>query len=201
MIRPIVIYGDPVLRVKCKPVTEITDEIHTLFQDMLETMRDARGLGIAAPQVGVPIQMAIVDISHDPECVSYFRIDGEDVAVENYMPLVFFNPKIDLGKDKQTGEEGCLSIPHLREKVRRADGVKVTYMTIEGKTQTLESDGLLSRALQHEIDHLNGILFIDRLSAAAKIGMRRKMKRLMEEWEDDRRAGRKIGGEPEEDEI
>jgi peptide deformylase len=90
-----------------------------------------------------------------------------------------------LGKDKAIGEEGCLSIPDLRNEVRRAAEVKVTYQTLDGQTVTMEADGLLARAFQHEIDHLNGILFIDRLSAAAKLGVRRKLKRLMVEWEED----------------
>lgn len=198
MIRPIVIYGDPVLRTKCKPVEAITEEHRTLVEDMLETMRDAHGVGLAAPQIGLPIQLAVIDVSHDPECISYLRLNGEDVPMSEVMPLVFFNPKLELGKDKEVGDEGCLSIPNLREKVRRSYDVRVTYTTLDGKTAVVESDGLLARALQHEIDHLNGILFIDRMSAAGKVGMQRRLKRLMLDWEDDRRAGRRIGGEPSE---
>lgn len=185
MILPIVLYGEPVLRVKCKPVTTVTEEVRALVQDMLETMHEAKGVGLAAPQVGVPIQLAVIDVSHDLECVSYVRVDDTDVVLTDIMPLIFINPKLELGKDKEMGEEGCLSIPDYREKVKRSAGVKVIYETLDGKTQTLEADGLLARALQHEIDHLNGILFIDRLSAVAKVGMKRKIKRLMEEWEED----------------
>lgn len=185
MILPIVIYGDPVLRVKCKPITEVTEEIRKLSQDMIETMHNARGVGLAAPQIGIALQLAVIEVPPDDESVTYVRINGEDTPLAEAMPLIFLNPKLDHGKEKVMGEEGCLSIPDLRSEVRRSAGVKVEYQTLEGETKTIEADGLLARALQHEIDHLNGILFIDRLSAAAKLGVRRKLKRLMVEWEED----------------
>jgi len=192
MILPIVLLGDPVLRVKCKPVLEVTDEIRTLVQDMLETMRDAHGVGLAAPQIGRDIQLAVIDVSHDPECVSYVKLNEQDVTLADVMPLVILNPKMELHKDKVYGEEGCLSIPYIRNEVRRAAGVKVSYTTLEGQTCTIESDGLLSRALQHEIDHLNGILFIDRISAAAKISMKRKLRNAKLDWADDIAAGKSL---------
>jgi peptide deformylase len=185
MILPIVIYGDSVLRVKCKPVTDVTDEVRQLAQDMIETMHHARGVGLAAPQVGIPLQLAVIEVPADEESVTYLKVNGEDTPMAEAMPVIFLNPKIELGKDKAIGEEGCLSIPDLRNEVRRAAEVKVTYQTLDGQTVTMEADGLLARAFQHEIDHLNGILFIDRLSAAAKLGVRRKLKRLMVEWEED----------------
>ncbi|WP_009957923.1 peptide deformylase [Verrucomicrobium spinosum] len=185
MILPIVIYGDPVLRVKCKPITEVTEEIRKLSQDMIETMHNARGVGLAAPQVGIALQLAVIEVPPDDESVTYVRLNGEDTPLAEAMPLIFLNPKLDHGKEKAMGEEGCLSIPDLRSEVRRSAGVKVEYQTLDGETRTIEADGLLARALQHEIDHLNGILFIDRLSAAAKLGVRRKLKRLMLEWEED----------------
>ena len=185
MILPIVIYGDPVLRVKCKPITEVTEEIRKLSQDMIETMHNARGVGLAAPQIGIALQLAVIEVPPDDESVTYVRINGEDTPLAEAMPLIFLNPKLDHGKEKVMGEEGCLSIPDLRSEVRRSAGVKVEYQTLDGETKTIEADGLLARALQHEIDHLNGILFIDRLSAAAKLGVRRKLKRLMVEWEED----------------
>ena len=185
MILPIVRYNDPVLRAKGKEVKEITDEHRALAKDMLETMRAAHGVGLAAQQIGVALQMAVIDVSHDPTCVSYCRVNGEDKPVTEIMPLVFVNPKLELGKEKETNEEGCLSFPDLRENIRRASDVKATFTTLDGQTMILETDGLLGRALQHETDHLHGILFIDRLSAAAKIGLKRKLKRLMEDWEEE----------------
>jgi peptide deformylase len=185
MILPIVLYGDPILRVKCKPVTQVTEEVRALAANMLETMHEAHGVGLAAPQVASTIQLAVIEIPPGEESITYVRMDGADVALADVMPLVFLNPRMELGKAKVSGEEGCLSIPRLRDSVRRSAGVSVTFETLDGATHTIEADGLLARALQHEIDHLQGILFIDRLSAAAKLGVKRKLKRLMEEWKED----------------
>ncbi len=189
MILPIVLYGDPVLRTKGKPVTEVTDEVRRLAADMLETMYDARGVGLAAQQVGVAIQLAVVDVSHDPQCISYLRINGVDTPMADMMPLVFINPKLEFGKPKAMSEEGCLSFPDLRENIRRSSDVKATLTLLDGTTIVLETDGLLSRAIQHETDHLNGILFIDRVSAAAKIGMKRRLREVQEDWADEIRRG------------
>lgn len=185
MIRKIVRYPEPVLRAKCRSVTEITPEIRALVADMLETMREANGVGLAAPQIAVDVQLAVIDVSHNPDCITYMRKDGEEVNMIEHMPIVLMNPKLDLGKDKEIGEEGCLSFPRLRADIRRSGAVKVSYMDLDGKTVTVEADGLLARAFQHEIDHLNGILFIDRMNAVAKVGMKRKLARLMEEWDED----------------
>jgi peptide deformylase len=185
MIRPIVRYNDPVLRTKGKPVSQVTEDLKALAADMIETMRNARGVGLAAQQVGVPLQLAVVDVSHDPECITLLKVNGEARPLADIMPLIFVNPRLELGKEKITAEEGCLSFPDLRENIRRSVQVKATLQTLDGETLVIETDGLLSRAIQHETDHLNGILFIDRLSAAAKIGLKRKIKRLMEEWAED----------------
>ncbi|HEY2572511.1 MAG TPA: peptide deformylase, partial [Verrucomicrobiaceae bacterium] len=117
MILPIVHYPEPVLRQKGKPVTQVTDEIRTLAANMIETMRDARGVGLAAQQVGVPVQLAVVDVSHDEECVTFCRVNGEDRKLAEVCPLIFINPKLELGKEKATSEEGCLSFPDLRENI------------------------------------------------------------------------------------
>ncbi len=187
MVRKVVLYPMPVLRVKCRPITEVTDKHRTLAADMLETMREHHGVGLAAPQVAVEEQITVIDVSHNPQCVSFFKYNGQDADMVQHMPIVCLNPRIELGKDKVTDEEGCLSMPDLRGQVRRSATVKVTFQNLEGETVTIESDGLLARAFQHEIDHLNGILFIDRLSAAAKIGLKRKLQRLMQEWAEDGR--------------
>lgn len=182
MIHDIVIYGDPVLREKCALVETITDETRALAGDMLETMVAANGVGLAAPQIGVPIQLAVIDVSHDPECVSYLRIDGEEADLADWMPLVFVNPLLQFGKERDTDTEGCLSFPELRAEIRRPYDVRATMTLIDGRTITLETDGLLARAIQHETDHLNGVLFIDRLSSAAKLGMRKKVRSMQEEY-------------------
>ncbi|MEZ0274428.1 MAG: peptide deformylase [Roseimicrobium sp.] len=185
MILPIVLYGNPVLRAKCQPVTQVTDEIRKLAADMIETMHDARGVGLAAPQVAVPIQMAIIEVPPTDQSVTVLRVNGEAKTLAEAMPVIFLNPKLVLDGGKVIGEEGCLSIPDLRYDVRRSGVVKVTYQTLDGETVTMEADGLLGRAFQHEIDHLNGILFTDRLSAASKLGALRKLKRLVAEWKEE----------------
>ena len=191
MIRKVVRYPAAVLKIKCRDITTVTDEHRKLAEDMLETMRDERGVGLAAPQVAVDLQLAVIDVSHNPQCVTYFKVNGEDKDMPSFMPIVFINPKLELGKEKATDEEGCLSFPHLRAQIRRSAEAKVTYQTLDGETVTVESDGLLARAFQHEIDHLNGILFIDRMSAAGKIGLKRKLSNLMAEWaEDDAEAAK-----------
>ena len=181
MIREIVTYGDPVLREKCPPAGEITAAIRTLASDMVDTMRAANGVGLAAPQVGVALQLAVVDISHDPESISYLKVDGQDVALDALMPLVFVNPKLEFGGARASESEGCLSIPELRGNVDRPVDVRATLTLLDGRTITLETDGLLARALQHETDHLHGILFTDRVSSAAKVRMRISLKRLLAE--------------------
>ncbi len=185
MIRKIVRYPDPVLRAKCHLVTEVTPDIRTLAADMLETMHEANGVGLAAPQVGIDLQLAVIDVSHNPDCITFIKIDGEKADMVKHMPIVFINPKLELGSAKEIGEEGCLSFPRLRGDIRRASEIKVTYQDLDGRTVTIETDGLLARAFQHEIDHLNGILFIDRLNAVAKVGIKRKLARLMEEWQEE----------------
>jgi peptide deformylase len=192
MVLPIVRYPAQVLRVKCRPVQQVTERHRVLAVDMIETMRAAHGVGLAAPQVAVDEQMAVIDVSHDPDCVSFVRVNGAEVDMLSIMPIVFLNPKLELGKDREAGEEGCLSIPELRAKVKRPESIKVTYETLEGETVVLETDGLLARAFQHEIDHLNGVLFIDRVSAAAKVGVMRRLKWLVTEWaEEDAAAAEK----------
>ncbi|MBK1881557.1 peptide deformylase [Luteolibacter pohnpeiensis] len=179
MIRKIVQYGHPILRQRCQPVTEINDELIELVNDMLETMVHANGVGLAAPQIGEDLRLAVIDVSHDPECISYLRINGKETALEDAMPLVFINPELELGQDKEFGMEGCLSIQGIRAEVRRPEEVKATLPQLDGTTLVVETDGLLARALQHEIDHLNGVLFVDRLPAAAKVSMKNRLKKLL----------------------
>lgn len=178
MILDITQYGDPVLRERCKPVEEVTDEIRKLVDDMLETMYDAHGVGLAAPQVGVALRLAVVDVAHDPECVTFLKINGEDAELAEHMPLVFINPELDFGDQKESDSEGCLSIHDVRAEVKRPASIRAKLPQLDGSVLELETDGLLARAIQHETDHLNGVLFIDRISPAAKVRLKRKLKRL-----------------------
>lgn len=180
MILDIVQYGHPVLRQRCRKVSEIDDDTIRLVEDMLETMVDANGVGLAAPQVGVPIRLAVIDVSHDPECVSYLRVNGEDADLVALMPLVFINPELEFGDTREFGTEGCLSIQGIRAEVKRPAEVTATLPQLDGSVLVVETDGLLARALQHEIDHLNGVLFVDRLPPAAKVSLRGRLKLLME---------------------
>ena len=189
MIRPIVQYGNPVLRQKCPPVQELTDEVRALAVDMLETMYAANGVGLAAPQVGVRLRLAVIDVAHDPECVTLLRVDGAEVALDALMPLVFLNPELELGGEKVADQEGCLSIREVRCLVTRPEQVKARLTLLDGQRIELECDGLLARALQHETDHLNGILFVDRLSPATKISLKRRLRALAAEEQEERAVG------------
>ena len=178
MILEIVQYGNPVLRKKCRPIEKVDDDLLAFVQDMLETMVDADGVGLAAPQVDQEIRLAVVDVSHDPECVSFLKVNGEDVKMADVMPLVLINPTLELDGPRESESEGCLSIHDIRANVRRPTKVKATLTQLDGSVIELETDGLLARAIQHEVDHLNGILFVDRISTAAKVSIKRKLRRL-----------------------
>ena len=180
MILEIVQYGHPVLRQRCRSVTEVDDKIIELIGNMLDTMVAANGVGLAAPQVGEDLRLAVVDVSHDHECVSFFKVNGEEADILDFMPLIFINPELAFGQAKEFGMEGCLSIRGIRAEVRRPEAVKATLPQLDGTVLVIETDGLLARALQHEIDHLNGVLFVDRLPAVAKVSMKNRLKRLLE---------------------
>lgn len=181
MIMPIVQYGDPVLRRKCEPVGAAGGELRQLAADMLETMHDANGVGLAAPQVGRAIRLAVVDVSHEPECVSLLRVGGREATLAEVMPLVFIDPECEGTGPRLSWEEGCLSIRDVRAAVSRPGAVRARLPQLDGSVVELEADGLLARALQHEIDHLNGILFVDRVSAATKVSLRWRLRALAAE--------------------
>ncbi|WP_296021398.1 peptide deformylase [uncultured Agrobacterium sp.] len=149
-IKPLIILPDPLLRQQSKPVETVDSEIQRLADDMLETMYDAPGIGLAAIQIGLARRMLVIDLSREDE--------------EN-KPQVFINPEIlKVSDDVSTYEEGCLSIPDYYAEVERPASLTVGYIDRNGKQQTIEADGLLATCLQHEIDHLNGVLFIDHIS-------------------------------------
>ena len=114
MILDIVQYGHPVLRERCKPVETVDDDLRKLAADMLETMYDANGVGLAAPQIGVPIRLAVIDVAHDPECITFLKVAGEDAPLSSIMPLVFINPELEFTGPKEKDTEGCLSIRDVR---------------------------------------------------------------------------------------
>jgi peptide deformylase len=167
-IRPLVILPDSQLRQASAPVETVTPEIRELAADMLETMYDAPGIGLAAVQIGVLKRVVTIDLSKPAEAAEAGE-DGEGgkpaMAAEPRKPMVFINPEIIWSSEElSVYEEGCLSIPEYYEEVERPASVKVRYMDLDGKQQEILADGLLATCLQHEIDHLNGVLFIDYLS-------------------------------------
>src|SRR3954469_10231700 len=181
MILDIVKFGDPVLRAKGAPVGEVTDEIRTLATNMLETMRAAHGVGLAAQQIGKPLQITVIDVAGIEDRPSAMFVDGKQVTLEDYMPMVLLNPVLKLAKEKDTATEGCLSFPEITADITRASGVSCKARLLDGKEIEFEAAGLLARALQHEVDHLNGVLFIDRMNSAAKASIASRLKRMQKE--------------------
>jgi peptide deformylase len=149
-IKPLIILPDPVLRQISDPLEQVDDAVRALSQDMLETMYDAPGIGLAAIQIGVPKRMLVIDLSKEDE---------------EKKPQVFINPQILQSSDERSiYEEGCLSIPDYYAEVERPARITVRHIGLDGKEQITEAEGLLATCLQHEIDHLNGVLFIDYIS-------------------------------------
>ena len=181
MIRDIVKYGDPVLRTKGKRLETIDDEIRILAADMLETMYEANGVGLAAQQVGRALQLTVIDVSDAESRPSRMWVEGKEVDPKDHMPLILVNPELQLDNEVETGTEGCLSFPEITAEIPRAAKVKVKAQDLNGNRVEFEAAGLLGRAVQHETDHLNGILFIDRMSSAAKASNAGKLKRLAAE--------------------
>lgn len=171
MIYKILKYGEPILEEVAEPVTVFdTPELKQLISDMFETMYAAKGVGLAAPQIGIGQQISVIDVS---------------LGEEETKKIVIINPEITSREGKQTGEEGCLSVPGFREPLTRANKVTVRAQNEKGESIEFEGEELLARAFQHEIDHLNGILFINHLSALKRDIIRRKIKKLQKagEWD------------------
>ena len=168
MILEIVQYGHPALRAKGRRLEKIDSRIQALAEDMLDTMYAADGVGLAAQQVGMPIQLCVIDVREVKDRPSVLRIAGDPVDAEQYMPLVLINPEVQTFGTPEPGVEGCLSFPGARTDVTRPRGVRVEAQRLDGSMLEFEADGLLARAIQHEYDHLQGILFIDRVAASER---------------------------------
>jgi len=168
-IHEIVKYPEPILHKKGAPVTIFDDKLRKLVDEMFESMYEAHGIGLAAPQIGISQRLTVIDLS--------FKKNPEE-------KIVLINPEIIEREGKQYEEEGCLSLPEIREKVNRAARVKVRAQDVNGNWFEVEGEELLARAFQHEIDHLDGILFIDRLSRLKKDLVVRRIKKLIKngEW-------------------
>jgi peptide deformylase len=176
VIYPVVKFGQEILRQKATPVAEVTDDVRRLAQDMLETMYAAKGVGLAAEQVGRTERMCVIDVPREAEKEA---CRDENAAVP--MPLVLINPEIIATEGKQRNEEGCLSFPDIGAPITRADKVTVTYTDLQGVRQTATARGLLSRAIQHETDHLDGVLLVDKMSPMQKLSVSGQLKRLQKQ--------------------
>jgi peptide deformylase len=162
-------YPDPVLKNRTSAVEAFDAKLQRLIDDMVETMHAAPGVGLAANQVGVALRLAVIDVS------------GREENGAGHPLLVLVNPELLEMEGSVVEEEGCLSIPEFSEKVKRAAKVKVRAQDRQGKTYELDAEGLLAKALQHEIDHLNGMLFVDRLSPLKRDLFRRRLKKALAE--------------------
>jgi peptide deformylase len=170
MTHSIVLYGEPVLEKQAAPVTEFdTPELHQLIEDMFESMYAAKGVGLAAPQIGIAKRITVIDLS---------------VAEDPQQKIVLINPEIIRKEEFQTGEEGCLSLPGFREQVTRPNSVTVRAQNTKGEWFEMNGEELLARAFCHEIDHLNGRLYISHVSALKRDLIRRKVRKLIKagEW-------------------
>jgi peptide deformylase len=181
MVLPIVKYGHPVLRKKGERITEITPAITKLIDDMLETMVDAEGVGLAAQQVAQALQLTVIDVREVKERPSTLEIEGQPADLAAFMPLVLINPEVKGFGSNVAGPEGCLSFPEMYEDITRPESVEVTALNREGKKIQFKAGGLLARAIQHETDHLNGILFIDRMALKAKQSLKAELEALQAE--------------------
>jgi peptide deformylase len=168
-LRKVFIFPDPVLREKARPVTRFDDELKRLASDMLETMYASKGIGLAAPQVGQSLRLCVIDVADQQE-------KGEERK-----PVALVNPEIVLKEGEIEWNEGCLSFPGIYENIRRAGHVVVKALDVEGKPFTIEGLGLLAVAMQHEIDHLEGILIFDYMSFIRKKLVKRELKKKAEE--------------------
>ena len=178
MILEIVTYGHPVLRQPGVPIEKITPEISQLVSDMIETMDHAHGVGLAAQQVGYALQLLVIDVREVTDRPSTLFIGGNEVDVAKHMPMVLINPVIKPVGELEPGPEGCLSFPELYAEIERPRTIEVQAMDQNGTNIEFRCGGLLSRAIQHEMDHLRGILFIDRMSSLDKAELKGELDKL-----------------------
>ena len=182
MVFEIVKYGDPVLQTKGKAIGEVSDSIRQLAADMIETMYAAHGLGLAAQQIGLALQIAVVDVVPvQQDRPSTMTVGGKEAKLEEWMPMVLINPRIELGLGKDTASEGCLSFPEFHGDVPRSSQIKVRAQMLDGRDVEFEAGGMLARAIQHEVDHLQGVLFTSRMNSATKASLSGRLKRLHKE--------------------
>jgi len=178
MILPVVKYGHPALRQKGARIEKIAPAIRQLIEDMLETMYAAAGVGLAAQQVGQALQLTVIDVRDAKDRPSTLELNGQPADLAQFMPLVLMNPQITPVGEPAPGPEGCLSFPEIYADIVRPASVDVVGLNAKGERLEFRCGGLLARVVQHETDHLHGILFIDRMSAATKQELRPQLEEL-----------------------
>jgi peptide deformylase len=181
MVLPVVKYGDPVLRRRGENIIKIDVALKQLISNLFETMYAAHGIGLAAQQIGVAKQVAVVDVRGVKDRPSQLWVEGHTCDVDSFMPLVLINPLISPSGDFEVGPEGCLSFPEIYGDIRRPSKIEVTALNERGESFHFTAGGLLARAIQHEADHLNGLLFIDRMSSAVRSDVREDVDELQTE--------------------
>lgn len=191
MILDVTQYGDKILREVCAPVTD-TAGLDELAKDMLETMYATHGIGLAAPQINKAIRMVVIDLcppaedeedeqDNEENGAELCTVNGEERTVKSLMPLVFINPELEPYGKSYLFTEGCLSVRNIRSNVARPERVKAKLTLLDGSVLEIDCGGLLARCLQHECDHLDGHLFVDRVSSAARLMLTKKLKKLAAE--------------------
>ena len=191
MILPVVKYGHPALRQKGAHIASITVAIRQLIADMIETMNASKGIGLAAQQVGQALQVTVLDLRAVPERPSTLELKGKPADVSGFMPLVLINPQVKPVGEPVAGPEGCLSFPEIYAEISRPESVDVKALNEKGKPVEFRCGGLLARAVQHETDHLNGILFIDRMDRKTKSELRDELDALQAATKAGLEAARK----------
>lgn len=191
MILEVVKYGHPALRQKGARIETITPEVKELIADMFETMYANKGVGLAAQQIGQALQLTVVDVRGVTDRPSSLELQGEPANVQDFMPLVLINPEITPVGDPATGPEGCLSFPEIFADITRPECVEVKALDGNGRQMEFRAGGLLSRAVQHEVDHLNGILFIDRMDRKTKENLRAELDELQTATRERLQSARK----------
>jgi peptide deformylase len=191
MILPVVKYGHPILRQKGAAIEKITPEIKKLITDMFETMREKNGVGLAAQQVGRALQLTVIDVREAKDRPSTLELKGKPADVNKFMPLVLINPEIKPVGGPVAGSEGCLSFPEIYAEITRPESVDVKALNEKLKPVEFRAGGLLARAVQHETDHLNGLLFIDRMERKKKEEFRNELDALQAATKAELEAARK----------
>jgi peptide deformylase len=181
MILEVVKYGSPILRQKGERIEKLTPEIKKLIDDMFETMRERHGVGLAAQQIGKALQITVIDVRDATDRPSTLELDGKPADPDVIMPLVLINPEIKPCGETVKAPEGCLSFPEIFGDIPRPESVEVKALDVEFKPIEFRAGGLLSRAVQHEVDHLNGILFIDRMEKKTKDELRDELDAMQAE--------------------